>query len=150
MSSSPLAYMSNIIGNKRNETKRIRRLKMNNELVLRILSIPYLFPSLCNCLTFVFSYLLHVNYIGSTNALACTVHGTDDVLTAILEIALNDNCGVDLCSIHCGDRFFKFACTAVAYGYFGDVLKGSEMLRCFGPSRYLISGSFYVFIADLS
>lgn len=85
-------------------------------------------------------YVFLGQFLGSTNALACTIHGTDDPLTAVLHVAVGDSRGVDVCSIHCGTEFYRFACTAASYGFLGDVLKDSEQLRMLGPPRYLVSG----------
>uniref|UniRef100_A0A915JAY7 DAGKc domain-containing protein n=1 Tax=Romanomermis culicivorax TaxID=13658 RepID=A0A915JAY7_ROMCU len=77
---------------------------------------------------------------GSTNAFAYTLHGTDDPLTAMLHVLVGDKRKIDLCSIHCGEKFDRFAFTAVSFGFLGDVLKSSEKLRCLGPPRYLVAG----------
>lgn len=79
---------------------------------------------------------------GSTDANSFGLIGTNDVITATLNIVLSNQVEIDVCSIHSiqEDRLLRFVSTFVAYGYFGDVIRESEKLRWLGPSRYDITG----------
>lgn len=80
---------------------------------------------------------------GSTDANSYGLIGTNDVITAALNIILGHRIKIDACSIHTidNDDLIKFVSTFVAYGYFGDVIRESEKLRWLGPSRYDITGA---------
>lgn len=79
---------------------------------------------------------------GSTDANSFGLIGTNDVITATLNIILSNQVKIDVCSIHSiqEDRLLRFVSTFVAYGYFGDVIRESEKLRWLGPSRYDVTG----------
>lgn len=79
---------------------------------------------------------------GSTDANSFGLIGTNDVITATLNIILGKQIQIDICSIHTveEDRLLRFVSTFVAYGYFGDVVRESEKLRWLGPSRYDVTG----------
>lgn len=79
---------------------------------------------------------------GSTDANSFGLIGTNDVITATLNIILGNQIKIDVCSIHSHreDRVLRFVSTFVAYGYFGDVIRESEKLRWLGPSRYDVTG----------
>lgn len=80
---------------------------------------------------------------GSTDANSYGLIGTNDVITATLNIILGYKIKIDACSIHAidNDDLIKFVSTFVAYGYFGDVIRESEKLRWLGPSRYDVTGA---------
>lgn len=80
---------------------------------------------------------------GSTDANSYGLIGTNDVITATLNIILGHQIKIDACSIHSfeSDDLLKFVSTFVAYGYFGDVIRESEKLRWLGPSRYDVTGA---------
>lgn len=79
---------------------------------------------------------------GSTDANSFGFIGTNDVITATLNIILGNQISVDVCSLHEyeSDKLLRFASTFAAYGYFGDIVRESEKLRWLGPSRYDITG----------
>ena len=77
---------------------------------------------------------------GSTDAVAMSLHGTNDVVTAALHIVLGDQRHVDVTSVCSGGKFERFSLAMVSYGYFGDLMKRSEKYRWLGPKRYDISG----------
>lgn len=79
---------------------------------------------------------------GSTDANSFGLIGTNDVITATLNIILGNQIKVDVCSIHSieNDKLLRFVSTFAAYGYFGDVIRESEKLRWLGPSRYDLTG----------
>lgn len=79
---------------------------------------------------------------GSTDANSFGLIGTNDVVTATLNIILGKQIHIDICSVHTieEDRLLRFVSTFVAYGYFGDVARESEKLRWLGPSRYDVTG----------
>lgn len=79
---------------------------------------------------------------GSTDANSFGLIGTNDVITATLNIILGNQIDIDVCSIHSirEDRPMRFVSTFVAYGYFGDVIRESERMRWLGPSRYDVTG----------
>ena len=72
---------------------------------------------------------------GSTDAVALTHHGTDDVTTALLHIVLGHRIAVDVVGVTSVDAatkrhtFEKLSLAMTAYGYFGDLMKKSEKLR---------------------
>ena len=47
---------------------------------------------------------------------------------------------MDIAAIHTNNQLQRIVTTVVSYGYFGDLLRSSESLRCLGPSRYFLSG----------
>lgn len=79
---------------------------------------------------------------GSTDANSFGILGTNDVITATLNIILGNQINIDVCSVHSYERdnLLRFVSTFVGYGYFGDVIRKSEKLRWLGPSRYDITG----------
>jgi len=79
---------------------------------------------------------------GSTDANSFGLIGTNDVVSATLNIILGNQIKIDVCSVHSieEDRLMRFVSTFVAYGYFGDVIRESEKLRWLGPSRYDVTG----------
>ena len=79
---------------------------------------------------------------GSTDANVFGFIGTNDVISATLNILLGNQIQVDVCSVHSinDDRLLRFVSTFIAYGYFGDVVRESERLRWLGPTRYDVSG----------
>jgi len=77
---------------------------------------------------------------GSTDAVAMSLHGTNDVTTATLHVILGDQRDVDVTSVCSGGKFQTFSLAMVSYGYFGDLLRRSEKYRWMGPKRYDVSG----------
>ena len=77
---------------------------------------------------------------GSTDSVAMCLHGTSDPLTAALHIVLGDRRQVDVSAVHTESGLERFVMTMSSYGYFGDLLKYSEGLRCLGRYRYDLCG----------
>lgn len=77
---------------------------------------------------------------GSTDAVATSLHGTNDVMTATLHIIIGDHRNVDVSSI-CDENgsLLRYA-SMISYGYFGDLMTRSEQYRWLGPRRYDFSG----------
>ena len=85
---------------------------------------------------------LRVGFIpaGSTNSVALCLHGTSDPTTAALHIVLGDRRQVDVSAVHTEAGLERFVMTMSSYGYFGDLLRYSEGLRCLGRYRYDLCG----------
>lgn len=47
---------------------------------------------------------------------------------------------MDVASIHADGKLHRVVTTLISYGYFGDLMRSSEHLRCLGPPRYILSG----------
>ena len=77
---------------------------------------------------------------GSTDSVAMCLHGTSDPVTAALHIVLGDRRQVDVSAVHTEAGLERFVMTMSSYGYFGDLLKYSEGLRCLGRYRYDLCG----------
>jgi diacylglycerol kinase family enzyme len=78
---------------------------------------------------------------GSTNAVAFTVHGTDDPVTGIIHIVLGGALSIDVGAVqnHSGE-ISKFIVGQMSYGYLADIMLHSEDLRWMGPRRYDYAG----------
>ncbi|XP_053572591.1 ceramide kinase isoform X2 [Bombina bombina] len=83
---------------------------------------------------------------GSTDCVCFATVGVNDPVTSALHIILGDSQPLDVCSIHHKNMFLKYSVSLVGYGFYGDVLKGSEKNRWMGPARYDFSG-FKTFLA---
>ncbi|VDO03704.1 unnamed protein product [Rodentolepis nana] len=81
---------------------------------------------------------------GSTNAVVRSLHGTEDVETAAIHIALGLDIGVDVLGVHDAstEGFLRYIVTLLGYGFHGDLLDPSERMRFLGPTRYDIAGEF--------
>lgn len=77
---------------------------------------------------------------GSSNALAFTLHGTDDPTTAILHILLGNSAPLDVAAIHNHSGISKFIVGQMSYGHLADTMLYSEKLRWMGPKRYDVAG----------
>nr|XP_037281355.1 ceramide kinase-like [Rhipicephalus microplus] len=77
---------------------------------------------------------------GSTDALVCTTTGENSPVTSALLIAMGAEIGVDVASIHSGDRLVRYSSGFLSYGFFGDNIKASEKFRWMGPLRYNWTG----------
>ncbi|KAH7948213.1 hypothetical protein HPB52_019449 [Rhipicephalus sanguineus] len=73
---------------------------------------------------------------GSTDALVCTTTGENSPVTSALLIAMGAEIGVDVASIHSGERLVRYSSGFLSYGFFGDNIKASEKFRWMGPLRY--------------
>ncbi|KAK9812251.1 hypothetical protein WJX73_007417 [Symbiochloris irregularis] len=78
---------------------------------------------------------------GSTDAVAYSIHGTRDALTAALHIALGDRLALDIMRVDTLDSSHRYATCVASYGYMGDLMHTSERLRWMGPGRYNIAGA---------
>lgn len=77
---------------------------------------------------------------GSSNALAYTLHGTDDPQTAILHILLGNAAPLDVAAIHNHSGISRFIVGQMSYGHLADTMVYSEKLRWMGPKRYDVAG----------
>lgn len=79
---------------------------------------------------------------GSTDCVAYSLYGTSEPLTAVLNIILGTKYGLDLASIRNEDNtLLKMYCSALSYGYLGDIIRKSEKYRKWmGPKRYEFTG----------
>ncbi|CAL8105220.1 unnamed protein product [Orchesella dallaii] len=77
---------------------------------------------------------------GSSNALAYTLHGTDDPQTAILHILLGSAAPLDVAAIHNHSGISRFIVGQMSYGHLADTMLYSEKLRWMGPKRYDVAG----------
>lgn len=77
---------------------------------------------------------------GSSNALAYTLHGTDDTETAILHILLGNSAPLDVAAIHNHSGISRFIVGQMSYGHLADTMVYSEKLRWMGPKRYDVAG----------
>ncbi|KAG8439884.1 hypothetical protein GDO86_005883 [Hymenochirus boettgeri] len=77
---------------------------------------------------------------GSTDCVCYATVGINDPVTSALHIILGDCQPLDVCSIHHKKNFLKYSVSLLGYGFYGDVLKGSENNRWLGPARYDFSG----------
>jgi ceramide kinase len=77
---------------------------------------------------------------GSTDTISYCLHGTTDIKTCIIHIALGQTSGLDISSVSNDKGIMKFYASVMSYGYLGDLLYESENLRWLGPRRYEYSG----------
>ncbi|KAK8759044.1 hypothetical protein V5799_003322 [Amblyomma americanum] len=77
---------------------------------------------------------------GSTDALVCTTTGENSPVTSALLITMGAEIGVDVSSIHSGERLVRYSSGFLSYGFFGDNIKASEKFRWMGPLRYNWTG----------
>ncbi|KAK9833420.1 hypothetical protein WJX81_003514 [Elliptochloris bilobata] len=78
---------------------------------------------------------------GSTDAVACSLHGTRCATTAALHIALGDRTALDVMRVDTEDGGHRFAACVGSYGYMGDLMALSERMRWLGPGRYGLAGA---------
>ncbi|XP_040268177.1 ceramide kinase [Bufo bufo] len=77
---------------------------------------------------------------GSTDCVCFSTVGISDPVTSALHIILGDCQPLDVSSVHHKKMFLKYSVSLLGYGFYGDVLKGSEKNRWLGPARYDFSG----------
>ncbi|KAL4423103.1 hypothetical protein ABPG77_004786 [Micractinium sp. CCAP 211/92] len=77
---------------------------------------------------------------GSTDAVACTLHGTRRAFTAALHVALGDSTPLDVLRVDT-PQGPKFASCIAAYGFLADVTSEAERWRWMGPLRYDVVGA---------
>ena len=78
---------------------------------------------------------------GSTDAVACTINGCRSAVTAALHVVVGDRALLDVLEVRTQEGQCRYACSAAAYGFIGDVLGRSESMRWMGPMRYDIGGA---------
>jgi ceramide kinase len=81
---------------------------------------------------------------GSTDAVACSLHGCRSVFTAAMHMALGDSTPLDALKVSIGGTVRRFACCIATYGFMGDVVQESEHHRWLGPLRYDIIGAMKI------
>lgn len=77
---------------------------------------------------------------GSTDCVCFATVGISDPVTSALHIILGDSQPLDVSSVHDRKTFLKYTVSLLGYGFYGDVVKGSEKNRWLGPARYDFSG----------
>lgn len=77
---------------------------------------------------------------GSTDCVCFATMGINDPVTSALHIILGDSQPLDVSSVHDKKSLLKYTVSLLGYGFYGDVLKGSEKNRWLGPARYDFSG----------
>jgi diacylglycerol kinase family enzyme len=77
---------------------------------------------------------------GSTDAVACTLHGSRSPFTAAVHVCLGDSCLLDVLRVDTASAT-KFASCIAAYGFLADVTSAAESYRFLGPMRYDLVGT---------
>ena len=77
---------------------------------------------------------------GSTDAVACSLHGTRSVFAAAVHAALGDAAPLDVLRVDVGGAV-RFACCIATCGFMSDVVQASETYRWLGPFRYDVVGA---------
>ncbi|XP_072257726.1 ceramide kinase [Pyxicephalus adspersus] len=77
---------------------------------------------------------------GSTDCVCFATVGINDPVTSALHIILGDSQPLDVSAVHNKKTLLKYTVSLLGYGFYGDVLKGSEKNRWLGPARYDFSG----------
>ena len=83
---------------------------------------------------------------GSTDAVACSIHGSRSLFTASMHVALGDSMNIDALRVTIENNEPKYVCCIAAYGFMADVIQYSDGLRLFGPIRYDIVGTYMLFL----
>ncbi len=80
---------------------------------------------------------------GSTDAVACSLHGTRSAFAAAAHVALGDGVPLDAARLEAAGAPGRslFTLSMASYGYFGDVMAASERMRALGPARYELAGA---------
>ena len=81
---------------------------------------------------------------GSSNALAYTLHGTGDAVTASIHLVLGGSVPLDVGAIRNNSGVCRFIVGQMSYGHLADTLLHSEKLRWMGPKRYDYAGEFLI------
>ena len=79
---------------------------------------------------------------GSSNALATTLHGTEDAVAAAIHIVLGGSVPLDVAAIQNHEGVARFIVGQMSYGHLADTLLHSEDLRWMGPKRYDWAGEW--------
>jgi diacylglycerol kinase family enzyme len=78
---------------------------------------------------------------GSTDAVACTINGCRSAVTAALHVVIGDRSKLDVLEVRTKEGQCRYACSTASYGFIGDVLGQSELMRWMGPARYDVGGA---------
>ena len=78
---------------------------------------------------------------GSTDAVACTLHGTRCPRTAAAHVALGGSQRMDALRLDTSDGTVRYASNFCGLGFFGRVIQLSEHMRWMGPVRYGAAGA---------
>lgn len=75
---------------------------------------------------------------GSTDAVAFSIYGGNDPITAVLHIVLGNKLNIDVNAVHSAKekKLLRYATSFIGYGFFGDVIADSEKNRWLGVRRY--------------
>ena len=78
---------------------------------------------------------------GTTNALAYTIHGTDDKHTSLVHILIGYRMNTDVLSmIDTAGNILAFSTTLISFGFIADAIKDSQNFNIFkGSTKYKIS-----------
>ncbi|XP_073446982.1 ceramide kinase-like isoform X2 [Dendrobates tinctorius] len=77
---------------------------------------------------------------GSTDCVCFATMGINDPVTSALHIIIGDTQPLDVCASYHDGQLMRYSVSLIGYGFFGDVLKESERMRCVGPMRYDLAG----------
>ena len=96
---------------------------------------------------------------GSTDCTAYSVHGVNDPITSALHAIRGDVLGLDVACIFAGDggvctsddsgdstkakagHFLRYAINSICFGFLGDLIDKSEMLRWLGIPSFSLTFS---------
>ena len=77
---------------------------------------------------------------GTSNALAYTIHGTDDRETALIHILMGNRLESDVLSmIEPSGHFLGFAVTLISFGFIAGAIHASKSCKLKGPNKYKAS-----------
>lgn len=77
---------------------------------------------------------------GSTDCVCFATMGVNDPVTSALHIIIGDTQPLDVCASYHDGQLMRYSVSLIGYGFFGDVLRESENMRCLGPVRYDLAG----------
>ncbi|KAM5145512.1 LOW QUALITY PROTEIN: ceramide kinase-like [Mantella aurantiaca] len=77
---------------------------------------------------------------GSTDCVCFATMGINDPVTSALHIIIGDTQPMDVCASYHDGQLMRYSVSLIGYGFFGDVLRESENMRCVGPMRYDLAG----------
>ncbi|XP_075041120.1 ceramide kinase-like isoform X2 [Mixophyes fleayi] len=77
---------------------------------------------------------------GSTDCVCFATMGINDPVTSALHIIIGDTQPLDVCASYHNGELMRYSVSLIGYGFFGDVLRESENMRCLGPIRYDFAG----------
>ncbi|XP_035676887.1 ceramide kinase-like [Branchiostoma floridae] len=77
---------------------------------------------------------------GSTDAVSYATVGVNDPVTSALHIIIGDCQPLDVSSVHYRSQLLRYNVSFLGYGFYGDVVRDSDLRRWMGPTRYDYSG----------